>query len=154
MFIYHWRVHKLQILPRTSPCSHLSSNGYRSFLNDCHIPWKVHSMTLDCLNSSIVAMADWNGRYSDLSSSVILFILHMLAEYRYGKAKLYIVLKTHFWADGMMVIFTGTVSPEDDCTAATNSSLLSRFVPYRFGCCIIHTKCGDEGERIIIIWIV
>ena len=52
------------VLTSQLSCGFWLSSGYRSSLNDCQIPWKVHRITCNLLNSGIVDIADWNGAYS------------------------------------------------------------------------------------------
>ena len=94
------------------------------------IPVKDSESLLDI--SSAANDADWNGTYSASSSSVRTrrFIEHTFDEYNDGNANWYIALNTHFWAEGIIVRLTGSVSPDEDRTAATNSSRFCRFVPW------------------------
>ena len=98
--ILHENTLKLNIFKlnnwNSNMCSPISCPWYRSFLNSCQIPWKIHIITCDLLNSGIVDIAGWNGAYSAWSSSVSTrrFITHTLEVYNDENANLYIALNT------------------------------------------------------------
>ena len=65
----------------------LGHKVYISCLNGCHIAWKMHSITFDFLNLTLVAISDSKDLYSASSSSVSTkrFIEHTSSPYNSKK---------------------------------------------------------------------
>jgi hypothetical protein len=104
---------------------------YISRLNGCHIAWKMHSITLDDLNLSLVAISDSKGLYSASSSSVRTkrFIEHTLSPYSCKIARRKMAWYTYFFDEGMIEKWLGKVFPQGVLTAMTNNYCLCLLVP-------------------------
>ena len=109
----------------------LGHKVYISRLNGCHIAWKMHSITLDDLNLSLVAISDSKGLYSASSSSVRTkqFIEHTLSPYSSKKSRWKMAWNTHFFDEGMIEKLPGKDFPQGVLTAMTNNSFLCLLVP-------------------------